>query len=475
MVAWQREGGEVVPILASVTTRAQGVVIMAGLCYPCGQYVVLSNDAHRHTITILRQEIAFMTTTQRRVVITGLGVISGLGLDADSTWEGMLAGRTGAGRITDYDPSNLPTQIVVAVKGFDPRNYMDRRDARRLGRVTHLAAAAVQEALADSGLDLEKVDRTRAGVEMGSAFGALDFVESQACAIQERGPRAINPAKAPAVLITTTPCYLGIRYGLQGPANSPVAACATGVVSIGEAARRIQRGEADVMLAGGTDSYMTPLIMSAFSRLGAMSTRNDEPETACRPFDLTRDGMIMGEGAAALVMESLEHALARGANILAEYGGMGFTLDAYNMAAPHPEGDGAARAMTRALAEAGLPPEAIDYISAHGTGTKLNDVSETRAMKKALGEHAYRVPAPSIKPMVGHAMGASGAFGVFTIIKAIQTGWIPPTINYHVPDPECDLDYAPNHARQHHVDVGMANAFGFGGQNGSIIIKRYEP
>ena len=416
-----------------------------------------------------------MARIQRRVVITGIGAISGLGLDANSTWEGMLAGRTGAGRITHYDPSALPTQIVVAVKDFDPQQVMGRRDARRLGRVTHLATAAVEEALADSGLDLEQEDRTRVGVELGSAFGALDFVEEQACAIRDRGPRAINPAKAPAVLITTTPCYLGIRYGLQGPANSPVAACATGVVSIGEAARRIQRGEADVMLAGGADSYMTPLIMAAFSRLGAMSTRNDEPETACRPFDLTRDGMIMGEGAAVFVLEELEHALARGARILAEYGGMGFTLDAYNMAAPHPEGDGAARAMQRALAEAELLPQAIDYISAHGTGTKLNDISETKAMKTALGEHAYHVPAPSIKPMVGHAMGASGAFGVLTIVKAIETGWIPPTINYNVPDPECDLDYVPNQARQHHVDVGMANAFGFGGQNGSIIIKRYEP
>ena len=416
-----------------------------------------------------------MTITQRRVVITGMGVVSGLGLDRTSTWEGLLAGRTGAGRITDYDPSDLPTQIVVAIKDFNPADYMDRRDVRRLGRVTHLAVVATAEALEQSGLDLEQEDRTRVGIEIGSAFGALDFVETQACILQEKGPRSFNPAKAPAVLITTTPCHIGIRYGIQGPVNSPVVACATGVISVGEAARRIQRGEADVMLAGGTDSYMTPLIMSAFSRLGAMSTRNDEPETACRPFDLTRDGMIMGEGAAVMVLESLDHALARGATILAEYGGLGFTLDGYHMAAPHPEGEGAARAMKNALAEADLPPESVDYISAHGTGTKLNDISETRAVKKAFGEHAYEVPMPSIKPMVGHAMGASGAFGVFTIVKAIETGWIPPTINYSVPDPECDLDYVPNEARQVHVDVGMANAFGFGGQNASIIIKRYEP
>ncbi len=416
-----------------------------------------------------------MSSTQRRVVITGMGVVSGLGLDADSSWEGMLAGRTGAVRITDYDPSDLPTQIVVSVKNFDPSKYMDRREVRRLGRVTHLAVVATMEALAHSGLDFDQEDLTRVGIEIGSAFGALDFVETQTCIMKEKGPRSFNPAKAPAVLITTTPCHIGIRYGIQGPVNSPVVACATGVVSVGEAARRIQRGEADVMLAGGTDSYMTPLIMAAFSRLGAMSTRNDEPETACRPFDLTRDGMIMGEGAAVMVLESEAHALERGAPILAEYGGLGFTLDGYHMAAPHPEGDGAARAMNLALAEAGLPADAVDYIYAHGTGTKLNDISETRAVKKAFGDHAYEVPMPSIKPMVGHAMGASGAFGVFTIVKAIETGWIPPTINYHVPDPECDLDYVPNQARQHHVDVGMANAFGFGGQNGSIIIKRYVP
>jgi len=416
-----------------------------------------------------------MTVTNRRVVITGIGLVSGLGLDAASTWEGMLAGRTGATRITDYDPSDLPTQIAVTIKGFDPRQYMDRRDARRLGRVTHLAIAATEEALRDSNLKLEEEDPTRIGINVGSAFGALDIVERHACDIRDKGPRAINPAKAPSVLITTTPCYLGIRYGIQGPVNSPVVACATGVVSIGDAARSIQRNETDVMLAGGTDSYYTPLILTSFSRLGAMTTRNDEPETACRPFDLTRDGMIIGEGAVVMVLEAMEHAQARGAAILAEYGGMGFTLDAYNMAAPHPEGEGAARAMRLALAEANIPTDALDYISAHGTGTKLNDASETNAMKLVLGDHAYSTPAPSIKPMVGHAMGASGAFGVFTIIKAIQTGWIPPTINYTTPDPECDLDYVPNEARRHHVDVGMANAFGFGGQNGSIVIKRYVP
>ncbi len=416
-----------------------------------------------------------MQQTQRRVVITGMGTVNALGLDVPTTWEHMLAGKTGARFIPEYAEMNLPTHVAVTIEGFDPKPFVGRRDARRLGRLTHLAVAAAEEAIAQAGLDFEQEDPTRMGIEIGSAFGALNFVEENAVAIKEKGPRALNPAKAPSVLITTTPCYLGIRYGIKGPVNSPVVACATGVVSIGEAARRIQRGETDVMLAGGTDSYLTPLIITSFSRLGAMTTRNDEPETACRPFDGTRDGMIIGEGAVVMVLEELEHALARGATILAEYGGMGFTLDAYNMAAPHPEGEGAARAMRLALQEAQLPPEAVDYISSHGTGTRLNDASETKAMKAALGEHAYRVPAPSFKPMVGHMMGASGAFGVFTIVQSIQTGWVHPTINYTTPDPECDLDYVPNEPRQHHVDVGMANAFGFGGQNASIVIKRYVP
>jgi len=409
------------------------------------------------------------------VVITGLGAVSPLGLDVRSTWENMLAGRTGAARISVYDPSDLPTQFAAIIQDFDARKYLGRREVRRLGRLTHLAIAATEEAIADAGLDLAQEDPTRVGIEMGSAFGALNIVEDQACVIREKGPRAINPAVAPAVLITTTPCHMAIRYGIRGPANSPVAACATGVVALGEAARRIQRGEVDVMLAGGADSYYSRLILAAFSRLGAMSTRNDSPETACRPFDAERDGMLMGEGAVTMILESLEHAQARGAQILAEYGGMGFTVDAYNMAAPDPEGDGAARAIMQALAEAGLSPDDVDAVAAHGTGTYLNDISETKALKRALGARAYQIPTPSIKPMIGHAMGAAGAFNALVIIQAIRTGWIPPTINYSVPDPECDLDYVPNEARRVHVDAGIANAFGFGGQNGTILIKRFEP
>ncbi|MCO6449440.1 MAG: beta-ketoacyl-ACP synthase II [Caldilineales bacterium] len=417
-----------------------------------------------------------MTTnnTHRRVVITGMGTVSPLGLDVPSTWEGMLAGRSGAAPITTYDASELPTRIAATIKDFDAEKRLNRREARRLGRLTHLAIDATDEAINEAGLDLSQEDPERVGIEMGSAFGALSIVEEYSLLVKEQGFRAINPALAPAVLITTTPCYMAIRYGIQGVANSPVAACATGVVSLGEAARRIQRGEVDVMLAGGTDSYYTPLLIASFSRLGAMSTRNDDPETACRPFDAERDGMIMGEGAVTMVLESLEHAQARGATILAEYGGMGFTVDGHNMAAPDPDGQGASRAIKLALADSAIEPEQLDYVAAHGTGTQLNDISETRALKKALGEHAYGIPVVSNKPMIGHAMGAAGAFNALTIVQAIRTGWVPPTINYSVPDPECDLDYVPNQPRQVNVNAGVANAFGFGGQNGAIVIKRYQ-
>ncbi|NOZ48644.1 MAG: beta-ketoacyl-ACP synthase II [Chloroflexi bacterium] len=409
----------------------------------------------------------------KRVVITGVGAISALGHDVRGTWNGMISGLSGAARISSYDPSDLPTQIAATIKDFDPFKYLSRREVRRLGRVTHLAMASTEEALADAKLDLNSEDPTRMGIELGSAFGAMDIVEQESEKIRTKGPRGINPAVAPAVLVSTTPCHLAIRYGVQGPVNSPVAACATGVFSLGEAARRIQRGDADVMIAGGADSYLTPLIMAAFSRLGAMTTRNNEPKTACRPFDNERDGMIIGEGSVTMILESLEHALARGARILAEFGGMGFTSDAYHMASPDPEGGGAARAMRQALHNANLTPEDIGYVAAHGTGTRLNDTSETKAIKKSLGEYAYNIPVSSIKPMIGHVMGAAGAFGALVVLQAIRTGWIPPTINYSVPDPDCDLDYVPNQARQVRINAGIANAFGFGGQNGSIVLKRF--
>lgn len=409
-----------------------------------------------------------------RVVITGIGAITPLGLTWQDSWKAMLEGRSATRPITHFDASGFPTRIAALVKDFDPTKYMELKEAKRLGRITQFSWAAALEAVSQACLDLSREDPERVGLDVGSAFGALDILEEQSHTLRDHGPRRINPAVAPAVLISTTPCYIAIRMGIQGPVNSQVTACASGIVSIGEAARRLQRGEVDVMLAGGADAYASPLIMAAFSRLGAMSTRNDEPERACRPFDRTRDGMVLGEGAVIMVLETLEHAQARGARILAEFAGYGLTADAYNLAAPDPTGRGAARAMSKALAESGLSPEDVDYICAHGTGTQLNDASETAAIKRAFGEAAYQIPVSSIKSMVGHMMGAAGAASAAVLVQAINDGIIPPTINYQEPDPECDLDYVPNVARCVQVDAAMCNAFGFGGQNASLLLKRFQ-
>lgn len=410
-----------------------------------------------------------------RVVITGVGAVTPLAHTWPQSWEALVAGTPGGRRITHFDPTDFPTQIAASVVGFDPTQVMDAKEAKRVGSVTHFAVAAANEAIARAGLDWETEDRDRVGVDVGSAFGALTLLEEQVILLRESGPRRIKPTVAPSVLISTTPCLIAISHGITGPVDSQVAACATGIVSVGESARRIQRGEVDVMIAGGTDAFQTPLLMAAFSRLGAMSTRNDEPATACRPFCNTRDGLLMGEGAVLMVLERLEHAQARGAHILGEIVGYALTSDAYNLAAPEPSGRGAARAMRLAMDEAHAVAEDIDYICAHGTGTRLNDSSETAAIKLALGEAAYDTRISSIKSMVGHMMGAAGAISIAALVGAIQSGVIPPTINYFEPDPECDLNYVPNHAEARLVDVGMANAFGFGGQNASIVVQRFQP
>ncbi len=410
-----------------------------------------------------------------RVVVTGIGAITPLGLTWQDSWKAMVEGRSAARPVTHFDATDFPTRIAAMVKDFDPKEYMEFKEAKRLGRVTQFGWAATREAVEAANLDVSREDPERIGIEIGSAFGALDILEQQTHTLRDRGPRRINPAAAPAVLISTTPCYVAIRLGVQGPVNSQVAACATGIVSIGEAARRLQRGEIDVAIAGGADAYTTPLIMAAFSRLGAMSTRNDEPERACRPFDRTRDGMVLGEGAVVMVLETLEHAQARGAPILAEFGGYALTSDAYNLAAPEPQGRGAARAMQWALRESGLSPEDIHYICAHGTGTQLNDASETAAIKHAMGQAAYQIPVSSVKSMVGHMMGAAGALSAAVLVQAINEGVVPPTINYQEPDPQCDLDYVPNEARRTRVDAAMCNAFGFGGQNASLLLRRFRP
>ncbi|MEA3335510.1 MAG: beta-ketoacyl-ACP synthase II [Chloroflexota bacterium] len=410
-----------------------------------------------------------------RIVITGIGAVTPLANTWEGSWQGLTEGVSAGTRISHFDPTGFPTQIACSVQNFNGTDYMHRREARRLGKVTQFAWAAAQEAVSDSGLDMDSEDPERVGIEIGSAFGALNLLEEQAKLLNEGGPRRIKPSVAPSVLISTTPCYVAIRLGVKGPANSQVTACATGITSLGEAAHRIGRGEVDVMVAGGSDSFQSPMIMASFSRLGAMSTRNDDPKTACRPFCATRDGLIMGEGATVMILETLEHAEARGANILGEITGYALTSDAFNLAAPDPTGDGPARAMKMAMKQAGVTGADVDYISAHGTATRLNDPMETKAIKLALGDAAYDTRISSIKSMIGHTMGASGAVGSAVVVNAIRDGLIPPTINYFEVDPECDLNYVPNKAEVCQVDVGMCNGFGFGGQNASIVIRRFVP
>ncbi len=409
-----------------------------------------------------------------RVVVTGMGAVTPLGHSWPETWKNLVAGVSAGRRVTHFDPTDFPTQFACSVTDFEPARYMDVKEAKRLGAVTQFAWVATQEAVADSGIDLGLMDRDRVGIEMGSAFGALDLLEEQVLALEKGGPRRIKPTVGPSVLISTTPCFIAISLGVTGPVDSRMTACATGITSLGEAMRRLQRNEVDVMIAGGTDAFQTPLMMASFSRLGAMSTRNDNPATACRPFCATRDGLILGEGATVMVLETLEHAQARGARILAEITGFGVSSDAFHIAAPEPGGLGASKAMRYALREAGVEPGDVDYVAAHGTATKLNDPSETAAIKLALGEAAYDTRVSSVKSMVGHMMGAAGAISAAAIVGAIQDGVVPPTINYVEPDPECDLHYVPNQAEQRQVEVGICNAFGFGGQNASMVIRRFD-
>ena len=408
-----------------------------------------------------------------RVVITGVGMVTPLGHSLESSWAGLIAGKSGTGPITHWDSTGFPTQITARINDWEPGAYMDRKDVRRTSRGTQLAWKATQEALTRSGLDFSQENRTRIGVEMGLAFGGWDIVEEEGRKLEEGGPKRFNPATATAALISSAPTFIAIKCGITGPANSQVTACATGITSIGEATRRIQRGEADVMLTGGAEGYLTKMAISTFSRLGAASTRNDEPESACRPFSGDRDGMVVGEGAAAFVLETLEHAQARGAQILAEFAGYGLSEDAFDMVAPEPSGQGASECMRIALRESGLGVGEIDWIVAHGTGTILNDKAETVAIKRIFGQDAYDIPITSIKSSIGHAMGAAGAQSAAVLVQAMQAHRIPPTINYSEPDPDCDLDYVPNVSRARQVDAGLCNGFGLGGQNASLILKRF--
>jgi len=411
--------------------------------------------------------------TARRVVITGVGLITPLGHDLESSWAGLAAGKSGTSRIEHWDTTGFPTQVNARVNDWDPKAYMDRKEARRTGRATQFADKATQDALRMARLNLEQTDRRRVGVEIGLAFGGWDIVERESAKLAAGGPRRFNPASGTAALISGTPTFIAIKLGVTGPTSSQVTACATGITAIGEATRRLQRGDADVMIAGGVEGYLSKLIITTFSRLGAASTKNDTPERACTHFSSNRDGMVVGEGAGIFVLESLEHALARNATILAEFAGYAMSEDAYDMVAPEPTGMGASACMSLALAESGLAPADIDWIVAHGTGTMLNDRMETAAIKRVFGDVAYAIPVTSIKSSIGHAMGAAGAQSAAVLVKAMQENRILPTINYEIPDPECDLDYVPNRSREHRVDAGLCNGFGLGGQNATLVLKRF--
>lgn len=410
----------------------------------------------------------------RRVVVTGLGALTPVGNDVATTWANLVAGQSGAGPITQFDPANFKTKFACEVKGFDPVPILGKKEARRMDRFTQFAVAVSKQALDDSGWVVTPDNETRIGVMIGSGIGGINTIVSQLLDMAQRGPDRVSPFLVPMMLPDSAPGQVAIQFGLKGPNLAVISACATGNNAIGEATEWIRRSACDAVLAGGAESAMVPIAAAGFNNMTAISTRNDAPERASRPFDKNRDGFVMGEGAAVLMLEELEHAKARGAKIYAEILGYGLSADAFHVTAPEENGAGAAQAMRMALAQAGLRPEQIDYINAHGTSTPLNDKSETRAIKSVFGEAAYRIPISSIKSMTGHLLGAAGAVEGVACVKVITDGVIPPTINYETPDPECDLDYVPNTARNQVVNTVMSNSFGFGGHNAVVIFGRYQ-
>ena len=413
-------------------------------------------------------------TTRRRVVITGLGTVSPVGNSIKEAWEAALQGKSGVAPITLFDASELPTRFAAEVKDFDPDVLFGRREARRMDRFTQFAFAAAQEAMADSGLVVTPEQSPRVGVVMGSAVGGMGTVLVEFEKALTKGYDRVSPFLGPMMLPDTGPAQIAIAYGLRGPNMSIATACASATNAIGEAAAMIRRGAADVIVTGGSEAALTKLAMAAFGVMQALSKRNEDPQRASRPFDMERDGFVIAEGAGVLILESEELALARGAKIYGEVLGYGTSEDAFHLAAPSESGDGAILAMENALADAGLQPGAVDYLNAHGTSTKLNDLSETLAIKAVFGEGAYKLPISSTKSITGHMLGAAGAIEAIYCLKAIETGLIPPTSNYEKPDPECDLDYVPNEPRRASVKVAMSNSFGLGGHNACIVLGAYS-
>jgi len=410
--------------------------------------------------------------SKRRVVVTGLGVISPIGNTVDDAWASLMAGKSGIVRITRFDASAFATQIAGEVKGFDVTAYLSAKEARRMDVFIHYGLAAGIDAFQDAGIEVNDANRERIGVHIGSGIGGLPMIEETHKTYLAEGPRKISPFFIPSSIINMIAGHLSIHFGLQGPNLALVTACTTGTHAIGESARLIERGEADVMIAGGSESTVCPLAIGGFGAARALSTRNDDPAAASRPWDKDRDGFVLGEGAGVMVLEEYEHARARGARIYCELIGYGKGADAYHMTAPTEDGSGAARCMNAALRDAGINPEQVDYINAHGTSTQLGDVAETRAVKTTFGDHARKLMVSSTKSMTGHLLGAAGGVeAVFTALTLARQA-IPPTINLHEPDPECDLDYVPNAARDARIEIALSNSFGFGGTNGTLIFRR---
>jgi 3-oxoacyl-[acyl-carrier-protein] synthase II len=411
--------------------------------------------------------------SKRRVVVTGLGTVNPLGLDVASTWQALCQGKSGIGKVTHFDASNFSTQIVGSVHGFDVTSVMTEKDARKMDLFLQYAMVAAGQAIADADFP-DDIDRDRIGVAVGSGIGGLNTIEQNHLQLQKSGPRRVSPFLVPAAVINMAAGNIAIRFGFSGPNFAITTACTTGTHNIGFAARTIAYGDADVMLAGGAEASSSPLGMAGFAAARAMSTRNDEPEKASRPWDKDRDGFVLSDGSAILVLESLEHAQARGAKIYAEVIGLGMSDDAYHMTSPPEDGSGARKAMANALADGGIAPEEVDYINAHGTSTLVGDIAETNAIKSLFGDHAYKLAVSSTKSMTGHLLGAAGAIEAMITVLTIQNGIIPPTINLDNPDDGCDLDYVPHTARQADVRVGLSNSFGFGGTNGSLLFRRFE-
>jgi 3-oxoacyl-[acyl-carrier-protein] synthase II len=411
----------------------------------------------------------------KRIVITGMGAVTPIGNDVATYWSALLSGKSGGGPITLYDASEQPVRIAAEVKGFDADALLGRKEARRTDRFTQLVLCAADEAISDAGLTFGQNGRNGdVGIIIGTGIGGIGTLLENLEVMRERGPRRVSALMIPMMMPNAGAGQVAIKYGIHGPAISLASACATGNNAIGEATEWIRRGATEVMICGGGESVMHPLALAALSNMGAVSQRNDDPQRASRPFDAERDGFLMGEGAGILILESLEHAEKRGARVYAEVVGYGASSDAFHITAPDEDGAGAGMSMKAALRDAGLRLDEIDYINAHGTSTPLNDRTETLAIHTVFGEHAPKIPVSSTKSMVGHLMGAAGAVEAIACVKSLETGWIHPTINYETPDPQCDLDYVPNVARETHPRTALSNSFGFGGHNATIILRRWE-